>query len=222
VDTKIEEFEHAGLTCEIHWEEDGEFCNPRDNDNLGIMLCWHPDYILGDKQFTNPDGRGGVKERFHRDDFESMEVLSRYLTLVEKAVVVLPLSIYDHSGITMFVGHRYPFDSQGWDTTTVGFIYTTTERIIECFPMDQPLPDESVIEGALRQEVKVYDEWLCGEVYWWCVRDSEGEMIESCGGYIGDIDYVKEEAKESAEALAKDILINQEPTDIAEILGGMS
>ena len=211
MDTKVEEFEHAGMTCEIHWEEDNSFCDPREWENLGTMVCWHPDYYLGDYQFTNPDGRGAVKDRFHRDDFDSMDVLARYLTMFEGAVGLLPLSLYEHSGITMFVGHRYPFDSQGWDTTTVGFIYTTADRILEMCGEDFIYSDPTWIEKQLRAEVEVYDSWLRGEVYWWCVKDPEGEFMDSCGGYVGDIDYVKKEAMESAEALAKDIMVNTEP-----------
>lgn len=203
MDTTVETFEHAGLECQIHWEEDASFCNPREWENSGTMVCWHPDYYLGDYQITNPDGRGAVKNRFHRDDFDSMEQFARYLSLVEKAVCILPLTVYEHSGITMYVGgkHDYPFDSAGWDTTVVGFIYVTAE---------DGVPEDKV-EEALRQEVQVYASYLEGEVYWWCVLDSDGELMESCGGYVGDIDYVRQEAKETAEALAKDIAINLEP-----------
>lgn len=208
MDTTVETFEHAGLTCEIHWEEDASFCDPREWENFGTMVCWHPDYYLGDYQITNEDGRGAVKNRFHRDDFDSLEKFARYLTLAECAVCVLPLAVYEHSGITMFVGTRggYPFDSAGWDTSTVGFIYATKEDKDRC-----GLDDKDVGQ-LLREEVKTYASWLEGEVYWWCVRDDEGEMMESCGGYVGDIDFVRQEAKVTAEALAKDIAINTEPS----------
>lgn len=205
METLVEEFEHEGLRCEIHWEPYGEEFDPRQWENFGTMVCWHPEYILGDFQVTNPDGRGAVKNRFHRDNFESMEVLERYLTLVERAVCVLPLSLYDHSGVTMFVGHRHPFDSAGWDTTTVGFIYATPDDMVKAgIELDD-------VEKILRQEVDIYDDWLRGEIFCWMVLDENGDILDACGGYVGDIDLVREEAKENAEWQRKDKLINQEP-----------
>lgn len=214
MDTLVEEFSHMGIKCEIHWEADPEFANPRQEDNLGIMVCWHPDYYLGDYQITNMVGRGAVKNRFHRDDFEDMAILHRYLTLVEQAPCVLPLAIYEHSGVTMYVGgkHDYPFDSAGWDTTVVGFIYTTPKRIEEMCGDDPQYKDPEWLEKQLRHEVEVYDSWLKGEVYWYRTIDPiTGETLDSCGGFVGDTNDIKEEAKESAQSAAYDIWVNEEP-----------
>jgi hypothetical protein len=204
---EVEKFEHAGLTCEIHIEEYAEDCDPRQWENLGTMVCWHPDYYRGDYQITDGNGRGAVKKAFHRNDFESMYQLRRYLGIAHGAVCILPLTVYEHSGITMFVGgkHDYPFDSAGWDTTVVGFIYATRADMERC-----GTPEDKV-EGALKQEVETYDSWLRGEVYGWAVYDTDGEILDGCGGYVGDLDYVQREVKESAECLAKDIAINTEP-----------
>lgn len=197
--TLVEEFEHIGLKCEIHYEEDQSGESPRDWENVGTMVCWHPDYYLGDYQIPNPDGRGAIKDRFHRDDFKSIEALGRYLSLVEKAACVLPLSLYEHSGISIFVGRSNPWDAQGWDTTTVGFIYAKATDEVED------------LEKTLRSEVAIYDSYLRGEVYYWCVKDKDDEVLDSCGGYVGDLDYVRTEAKSNAEWNARDILINIEP-----------
>ena len=50
MDSTVERFEHCGLTVRIGWEEDSSLFNPRsDGDcHLGTMVCWHPDYMLGD------------------------------------------------------------------------------------------------------------------------------------------------------------------------------
>lgn len=203
----FETYEHAGMTIELYPEYDAEWLDPRQWDNLGIMVCWHPDYYLGDFQITNPDGYGAVKNRFHRDDFDSMEQLARYVGIAEKAVCILPLTIYDHSGVTMYVGgkHDYPFDSYGWDTTVVGIIYTTPER------MELIGTPEDRVEEALRSEVKVYASWLEGDVIAYVVKDSNGDIVDSCGGYIGDYDYCKSEAESAAEFYNRERLVNQEP-----------
>lgn len=209
----IETYEHEGMTIEIYPDE-GPVEDPRDWENLGIMVCWHPDYYFGDFQFTNPEGRGAVRNRFHQDDFNSMEMLARYLGIVDRAVCILPLTIYDHSGVTMYVGGKYdyPFDSAGWDTTHVGFIYTTPEKIEE-----MGIPEDK-IEEALRQEVKTYAAWLEGDVVGYVVKDSEGEIVDGCWGYVGNYEFCKSEAEDAAKFHAHEIWVNEEPVDIAEVI----
>lgn len=133
-----------GLRAEIHYEEgDVSFANPRDMDQLGTMVCWHPDYALGDEQLTNGDGRGAVKNAHaHASRFRSLEQLARWASIAEQAPIVMPLYLYDHSGISISAGAPNPFDNprvrtdefgtgMGWDTSLVGVIYTTPARILE-------------------------------------------------------------------------------------------
>ena len=37
----------------------------------------------------------------------------------------------------------------------------------------------------LESEVSMYDEYLRGNVYWFNIIDSDGEDVDSCGGYYG-------------------------------------
>lgn len=246
-----ESFEHAGLTVEIHYEEgDASYADPRDMDQLGTLVCWHPDYALGDLQLKDGSGRGAVKrdrdgnrastlfmtER-GRTDFRGMESVERYLRLALGAVVVLPLYLLDHSGISMSAGYNTVGmgdtaipgggrdswgNSRGWDTTMVGFIYTTKERIAELCgepresdpfycPRDWEGTAHEWIVKQLRGEVEEYDSWLRGEVYWYAVKNADGETLESCGGFVGDIEYAKQEARESAECEAREIAADMEP-----------
>lgn len=217
---EVESFTHAGLKVTIGTDEYTEHDDPRQYDNLGTMVCWHPDYVLGDYQVTNEDGRGAVKDRFQRDDFRGLDVLERYLRLVASAVVTVPLYLYDHSGISMSAGAPNPFDNprvrsdhhgagMGWDTSMVGYIYTTRERILELcgepqletdpFYCPRTWPEDgrsgpnwprerTAVEWIAKQlaiEVDVYDQWLRGEVYYYVVEDEKGETLDSCGGFIG-------------------------------------
>jgi hypothetical protein len=227
-----------GLRAEIRQEQDGcEFANPRDMDQLGTMVCWHPDYVLGDEQITNGDGgRGAVTNAHaHAGRFRSIGMLARWAQIAEQAPVVIPLYLYDHSGISMTAGHNAVGmgdtasggtdefgQARGWDTTCVGIIYTTPARILELCGGPRPeqiergerfyCPDdwtgtpESWLEEQLENEVKSYDAYLRGDVFYWCVEDIETEdIIESCAGYLPDVsadyshqlDYVKEEARGS-------------------------
>jgi len=187
MDSTIETFDHAGLTVRIGWETDVSPFNPRQYDNLGTMVCAHRRYELGDEQITD-------------ERFRGWNHIYRYLRISRKAICVLPLGLYDHSGISMYVGAGPAMgDSAGWDSGQVGFIYTTKERLDElgCNPDD--------VEEALRAEVKEYSSYLCGEVYYYLIEDAEGDVLESCGGYIGDLEYVKSEAREAAETERKDL-----------------
>lgn len=252
----LERFEHAGLVVELGVEEDGRCFDPRDAEcNLGTMVCWHSDYVLGDFQVRDGDGRGAVSAVFPPDErgrgVRSMRHLERYLELVERAVVVLPLYLLDHSGVSMSCGSNTvgrgdtampgnqrdawgnPF---GWDTTMVGFIYTTAERIAELCgrpvregdrvyaPRDTPAEQsaESWIAAQLRDEVDVYDEWLRGNVYWYSVETRDGELLDSCGGFLGGgvdgdgepldgFDYCRLEACQAAESEAAELALDEEP-----------
>ena len=206
----VETYEHDGVQVNIYYDEDGnEWNNPRNSEcNLTTMVCWHPDYVLGDYQFKSPNERGAVETPYletwkHDNTFASMEQLGRYIGLAHKGICILPLYLYDHSGISISAGYNpMTFDSQGWDTTIVGFVYTTHERITElCGDGAEYHSDEWIIE-QVRNDVKHYDSYLRGECYGYIV-DEDGPDEDSCWGYVGDIDYCKEEANDMAEYVAK-------------------
>lgn len=122
------------------------------------------------------------------DDVIDALSLRDKLTLLErKGFYFLPLAVYEHSGITMWVGSKWgaPCDAE-WDASDVGFIYTTKERIQECNKFDdwKKLADE-----WMRAEVEEYDNYLKGDVYgYWLDRydalnDEWNEDIESCWGF---------------------------------------
>ena len=95
-------------------------------------------------------------------------------------VIALPLYLYDHSGITMKTS---PFNCI-FDSGLVGFIYAIegTEGMAR-----------KQITDCLISEVKEYDNYLTGNIYYYTITDSEGNHIDSCGGYNGDYsDLVKE------------------------------
>jgi hypothetical protein len=135
-----------------------------------------------------------------------------YFKQQEGARVVLPLCVYEHSGITMYVGAKgdYPFDSQGWDTSVVGFIYDTPKQVKGC--MGDNVTDEQ-IEEALRGEVKIYASYLEGDVTWFRVEDEETDFDESCGGFLGCREDCQAECYDALErAIARRLAENAERT----------
>lgn len=138
--------------------EDGDFHDPRDWDNLGKMICFHNRYGLGDKTPIS------------HAEFDSWDEMEAYLVKEYKAEVILPLYLYDHSGITM---NTTGF-SCGWDSGQVGFIYATREDILNEYgskKITKTLREK--VEKVLLSEVEVYDQYITGDVYYFEVEKCE-------------------------------------------------
>lgn len=160
-------------------------------DHIGTMICFHHNYNLGDDHsYTDPkDALLSIL-----GDYTDWEEYVGYCDLpidelfieLEKIAYVLPLYLYDHSGITMSTS---PF-SCPWDSDQVGFIYAMKDYA------DKETPDPvKYLEG----EVKEYDQYLTGEIYGYIVEDPEEYVDEdSCWGFYG-YDYCLEEAKSVAD-----------------------
>src|SRR5665213_3275770 len=52
---RVDRYEHAGMTVEITIDPMPEDCNPRGDCNVGVMLCSHRRYNLGDEQIKGED-----------------------------------------------------------------------------------------------------------------------------------------------------------------------
>jgi hypothetical protein len=183
--------------------------SPREWDNLGTMVCWHGRYNLGDvdgaKEYNDPidffyelsgleiepdDGLGNFtddqKERIYDEAYRKN--------------IILPLYLYDHSGITM---NTTGF-SCGWDSGQVGYIYVSLEKVREeysCKRVSKKMRER--IEKYLTGEVETYDMFLRGDVYGFSVvrEDEDGEEvdIDSCWGFYGyDDPYMTEDVIKGA------------------------
>jgi hypothetical protein len=154
--------------------------SPREWDNFGVMICRHRNYILGDEQLSR--------------DFEgSFEDLKDHLIKERGAVVILPLRLYDHSGISISVSSEYPYNCR-WDSSKVGYIFATAEAIKKEFSVKKITAKlKAKVEAILKQEVETYDQYLRGEVYGFEVvttktcnlGHSHEEQLNSCFGFFG-------------------------------------
>jgi hypothetical protein len=178
--------------------------SPRTWDNLGKMICFHKRYTLGDKH------------EYKHDDYNSWEEMKKAIEKAEDALVMLPLRLYDHSGITMSTSNEYPYNDR-WDAGIVGFIIATREQIKKCFEVKRIT--NAILEkvvNILQGEVETYDQYLRGDIYRFevvkvdtCDKGCEHEeFVDSCGGFFGD-DYktngmTDHLEKEMAEALLAD------------------
>lgn len=185
---------------EIIQDQDPE--SPREWDNLGTMACFHGRYNLGDKNIP-----------FHTDDFNSWDEMRTYIENKLRAVIVLPLYLYDHSGITISTSSF----SCSWDSGQVGFIYVTEDDILKGFGV---INDATIVraEAILENEVITYDQYLTGDIYGFRLLKKSvcdqghihEEVIDSCWGFYGSdiktngiLDYVplNEEDREIIDSL---------------------
>lgn len=207
--------EYRGIKFEIAYEDSPE--NPRKIEDLyTTMVCWHKRYTLGDIQPTCSPDEFKVFLGHIRVDVEK-----------HKSYKVLPLFLYDHSGITM--------NTRGFscrlDSGKVGFIYMKLEKIKEVynlpkrttwksvvnnpwyrsdktareiledgFPNDEKITVENLALRFMEHDVKTYDCYLTGNIFEKTIHWSEG--YETTSGHIG-IDYTIEEAKMEIDSYLK-------------------
>jgi 5'(3')-deoxyribonucleotidase len=145
--------------------------NPRNWDNLGKMICFHSRYNLGDKH------------NYKFNDYDSWEEMENAIIENENVHTILPLFLYDHSGITM---NTTGFSCR-WDSSRMGFIYISKEKVLK-----EGIEDKEV-KKYLKNEVRTYNQYLTGEIYGYrlievvtCDLGLEHETeIDSCWGFYG-------------------------------------
>ena len=178
------------LTARI--ELDPEPPNPRDADNLGVMVCLHRRYRLGDPH------------AYRAEDHSGWEDLEQAILRDHPGALVLPLYLFDHSGLTMSTSDAMfrAFDAAAWDWGQVGYIVASAEDIREAFGarrISRKL--RGLVEDVLRAEVTEYDLHLRGEAYAFTIETADGEVLDSCCGFLG-LAHAISEARAAAEALA--------------------
>lgn len=201
----LETLTHEGFTVRIY--PDDTPSNPREEwDNAGKMVCWHRRYNLGDPGLGYAKKRGEGVTFPRPSDFQDW--LEEVKGTKEEPFVILPLWLYDHSGITIYVGNGpMALDAAGWDSGQVGFIYVSTAMAEKEWPLNEGETEQQRrdrIISYLKAEVTTYDQFLTGQVYGYVVEDSQGEQLDSCWGHYG-MDYCIQEAKEAAEYQAKQV-----------------
>ena len=116
---EIETIEYRGFRINICIDDNP--VNPKHWDNLGIMACFHRSYDLGDEHDYSSPEQLLISLLENCDyDYEKLEGydMEDLLREVEKFYIILPLFLYDHSGLTMNTAGF----ACSWDSGQVGFI----------------------------------------------------------------------------------------------------
>jgi len=163
--------------------QDFDPIDPREDENLGTMMCAHSRHKLGDEQIES-------------GKYESWDDAQEHI--VPKNATVLPLYLYDHSGITM---NTTGFSCQ-WDSGQVGFIYVSDELARTLLGWKSITKGRrEKIKEYLRNEVESYDKYLRGDIWGWEIKDENDEVIDCCYGYEEE-----ESAREDGELTKKSLV----------------
>lgn len=162
-----EKYVHKSEDKELKIFREQHSVSPRSWDNYGVMVCSHRRMNLGDREPHSDSHKGwsGVKK----------EIKERH-----DVVMIKPLYLYNHSGVSV---STTPFNSN-WDSSQVGFIFITEDRLDELGLSEEKRTQEQ-FEKIIEGEVETYDQYLNNQVFryeYWV----DGEQVDSCGGFFGE------------------------------------
>jgi hypothetical protein len=143
--------------------------DPREWDNLSKMIFWHSRYTLGDKH-----------------DFLTPLQFKRILK--KKDTIVLPVYMYEHSGIALATE---PFSCR-WDSGFLGWLYTTRAVVREWFSKKR-VTNKILYQAydSMRSELETYNQYIEGDVWGYEIYSlcpscgKPDEVIDSCWGFYG-------------------------------------
>jgi len=171
----------------IKIERDDVQDSPRDWDTMSTMVCYHRGYNLGDEHgYDTLNVFWHVLSGLYTEEateYLNDKQLERCQTVAHQKNVILPLYLYDHDGITM---STTPFCDR-WDSGCVGYIFMSHDDIRKEYNVKRVSKKmRNRVQGYLESDVKVYDQYLTGEVYWYNVeKDGDDIPDGSCGGFYG-------------------------------------
>lgn len=175
----VKTIEKNGKIIEIHVDVDPQ--NPRDPNNQyndDVMVCFHGRYKLGDEH------------AYKSDDYNGWDEMKEQIEKDNDIADILPLYLYDHSGITI---STTDFNDR-WDSGQIGFIYITKAKAREthmCKRLTKKVMEQ--VHKNLLASVETYDQYLRGDVYGYIIKDKEtGEEVDSCWGFFGEKCCVEE------------------------------
>ena len=210
MNNKIDSVEYRGFTIDTYQDDQPD--DPRNWDNLGTMVCWHRNYLLGD-HCKSPDGRTIHGKRMGNSELvagfrDPDEFTEWYSQNKNEVCVILPLVLLDHSGLWMGT-ESFIEDVGGWDSSNVGYIFVTKEQVrneFNCKRINRKLIER--VRGILQCEVETYSKYISGEVYGFMIDGMDDAcamgICDGCWGFY-DYDDMIVSAKESIDAYITEV-----------------
>lgn len=143
--------------------------SPRDWDNLG-QICVSKSCRYCKNEYEDTDSLTWCKEN---DDLKTLE---------RRGYIVLPLSCYDHSGVSIYIGGK----CDAWDSSRVGWYIVNKEKVRKEYGVKRISSKllekvKTILEG----EVETFNHYINGEFYKFTLYHND-EEVDSCGGFYED------------------------------------
>lgn len=162
--------------------EHDEYCSsPREWSNLGY-------FITVDSRQYSPDNKQWIID-IVKDTGERATSQEEHIKLIkndielcgeEKVLAIYPVVKYEHGGVSYRLGTAH-----GFDYSNNGFYIITdkTQKELGTKAKDY--------ERIIKNELEVFNKWINGECYQFCLYNEQGEVDDSCGGFY-DIEDIRE------------------------------
>jgi len=184
---EYETIEKGKKILKIFYDEDPG--NPREWDNLTKLCLSHKRY-----NFEN-----ALNIDF--DKFNNWDEIKEYLIKEYDAILIKPISMYDHGGIVLHLDSVL----SGWDSGQLGFIFVTKEDFLKEYGKVTKKTIKKA-EDLLKAEFETYKNYVEGEVFGYILyekvkvkiikeyengekiktKETELKEIDSCWGFYGD------------------------------------
>lgn len=145
--------------------------SPRKWDNLGSF------YTTKNNRYISREIEIYDYERDEEFDFGS-DADSNIERLSKLGYIAIPVSVYDHSGWTVFSGV-----ANGWDSGCIGFYVVSREKIREefgCKRISKKLLTR--VKNIMEWEIKTFNRYVQGEV-WGFEITKDDEFFDGCWGF---------------------------------------
>ncbi len=110
------------------------------------------------------------------------------LQLIEDTdeVVMLGISMYEHGGITLWLGSIDNHPDSRWDCSSIGFAYV--EKSVAEQEAPRNIDWKKWAYDRMEEEMEIYDDYVKGDVYGYTIEDENGNVTrDSCWGFYGNL-----------------------------------
>lgn len=196
-------------------ENDLEILDPRDWDNLGTFYHVHPRYDLGNCRVDDYNHLLDKLTPF--DGYDEPKTAQKWF---RANYIIIPVYLMDHSGLSI------SWNSFGdpWDSGQVGWYVVSKEEVRKEYGWERLTVERiSKVKEYMRSELETYNQWLTGDVWYYCVENPEGEIVNNGTSFGREDEYQIRIAKET---ISYDIMLesikseNETIDEMANMLGG--
>lgn len=202
----IETFEKEGLRLKIEYDENGrdfdeDFKHPEPFHTYGK---WN-NYSLFEFEGYLSDWEEHILREYHHEIIKTYKSLNysdcledydyynelgvpdidKVKEIIKKwsdnNIISLPIYVYEHSGITMNTGGY----SCRWDSGEAGVIYMSKREAMNNYESKRwtkKLAEQ--VEDDMKRRIKYLAAIAEGNIYGFVVEDEEGEILDSCWGFV--------------------------------------